>query len=94
MQEPNQVIEKYDKLHAHYERRMDRLKAGSSIDSTKRLPLEELKSISTDLGLPYKSADQLLQHHDLDAFARRLIHCQQTAKSLPDCDPSFVWHFT
>lgn len=79
----NEVIEKYGKLHAHYERQMDRLKAGNRIDSTERLPLEELKSISADLGLPYKSADQLLHDDDLDAFAQRLIIASKQQNTNP-----------
>lgn len=69
----NQVIEKYGQLHAHYEKLLDRLKAGKSINSTEIESLESLKSISANLGIQYRSKEQLIQESDLAAFAERLI---------------------
>ncbi|QYM74135.1 hypothetical protein K1X45_07075 [Pseudochrobactrum sp. Wa41.01b-1] len=69
----NQVIEKYGQLHAHYERLMEHLKTGKSINSTEIESLKNLKSISANLGVQYRSKEQLIQENDLATFAQRLI---------------------
>ncbi len=69
----NQVIEKYGQLHAHYERLMGRLKVGKSINSTEIESLENLKSISANLSIQYRSKEQLIQENDLATFTQRLI---------------------
>lgn len=68
----NQAIEKYGQTHAHFENLMNRLKAGKSLSSTEIEPIAALKAKASDLGVPYKSAQELINDNDISQFLERL----------------------
>lgn len=78
----NQAIEKYGQIHAHFENLMNRLKAGKSLSSTEIEPINVLKAKASDLGVPYKSAQDLIKDDDISQFLERL----KLADNLPPSD--------
>lgn len=78
----NQVIEKYGQIHTHFESLMDRFKAGKSLSSIEIEPVAALKAKASNLGVPYKSAQNLIKDDDISQFLERL----KLADNLPPSD--------
>lgn len=78
----NQAIEKYGQIHAHFENLMNRLKAGKSLSSTEIEPIDVLKAKASELGIQYKSSQDLIKDDDISQFLERL----KLADNLPPSD--------
>lgn len=68
----HEVIEKYGQTHAHFEHQMSKLKAGKSLKSIDFHPAHILRSKATELGVIYKSVEELIKDNDMGDFYKRI----------------------
>lgn len=74
---PSEVVMAYSKVHAHFEDQLSKLKAGKSLKHKDLLEANILKPKASELGLAYKTSDELISAEMSELYNRMLLLNEQ-----------------